>query len=366
MNTKRTAEGENQMNTSEGSAMAVMTNTSNTTKPIQPPARPGHRGWRALRGFARVVSIGFALIVGLALAGASYEAIAARGDAQAYPPPGRLIDVGGYRLHLQCVGTGSPAVVLDAGLGDMSLAWNLVQTEMGQTTQVCAYDRAGLGWSDPGPQPRTTGQIAGELHTLLTNAGIPGPYVLVGHSLGGKNVRMFALQYPDQVAGMVLVDARSEYVDAPTSQAGAQGVEPVTGSEWSFYGVVRRVGLVRLIGASQGGPPAMSHQTRTERVLLSTGQRGLDASAAEALAMTADNAQLHAAPSLGDRPLIVLAAGQSMTTIPRWTEAQHQQAASSTNGRLVVVEASGHFIQFEHPAVVIDAVRHVVAQIRGR
>jgi pimeloyl-ACP methyl ester carboxylesterase len=110
----------------------------------------------------------------------------------------------------------------------------------------------------------------------------------------------------------------------------------------------------------------MSHQKRTERVLLSTGQRGLDASAAEALAMTADNAQLHAAPSLGDRPLIMLAAGQSMTTIPRWTEAQHQQAASSTNGRLVVVEASGHFIQFEHPAVVIDAVRHVVAQIRGR
>jgi pimeloyl-ACP methyl ester carboxylesterase len=320
-----------------------------------------------LRAFARVVGVILALIVGLALVGAGYEAIAAGGDAKAYPPPGRLIDVGGYRLHIQCVGTGSPAVVLDAGLGGMSLDWNLVQTEMGQTTQVCAYDRAGMGWSDPGPQPRTPGQIARELHTLLTNAGIPGPYVLVGHSVGGKNVRMFALQYPDQVAGMVLVDARSEYVDAPTSQAGAQGIEQVTGSEWSLYGALRRVGLVRLIGASQSGPPTLSEQIRTERALLSTGQRALDASAAESLAMTADNAELQAAPapSLGDRPLIVLAADESMETIPRWTDAQHQQAAMSTNGRLVVVEGSGHYIQFEHPEVVIDAVKQVVTQARG-
>ncbi len=264
------------------------------------------------------------------------------------------------------MGHGARRAVLDAGLGDMSLDWNLVQTDMGQTTQVCAYDRAGMGWSDPGPQPRTPSQIARELHTLLTNAGIPGPYVLVGHSVGGKNVRMFALQHPDEVAGMVLVDARSEYVDAPNSHVGAQGIEQVTGSEWGLYGVLRRVGLVRLIGASQGGPPALSHQTRTERALLSTGQRALDASAAESLAMTADNAQLQAAPSLGDRPLIVLAAEQSMETIPRWTEAQHQQAAMSTNGRLVVVEGSGHYIQFEYPEVVIDAVKQVVTQAQGR
>src|SRR5687768_16105966 len=139
--------------------MALMTNT------MHAPARTGTRGRRVLRAFARAVGVILALIVGLALVGASYEAIAAGGDAKAYPPPGRLVDVGGYRLHIQCVGTGSPAVVLDAGLGSMSHAWNLVQTEMGQTTQVCAYDRAGMGWSDPGPQPRTPGHIARELHT---------------------------------------------------------------------------------------------------------------------------------------------------------------------------------------------------------
>jgi pimeloyl-ACP methyl ester carboxylesterase len=248
----------------------------------------------------------------------------------------------------------------------MSLDWNLVQGEIGQTTQVCAYDRAGMGWSDPGPQPRTPSQIARELHTLLTNAGIAGPYVLVGHSVGGKNVRMFALQHPEQVAGMVLVDARSEYADSPGVSATAQSLPRVSGSEWSLYGVLRRVGLVRLIGASQWGPLTLSEQTRTELALLATGQHGLDATAAESLAMTADNAELRAAPSLGDKPLIVLAADESMNTIPRWPEAQHQQAAMSTNGRLIVVAGSGHYIQLDQPAVLIDAVRQVVLQARAR
>src|SRR3954451_15791966 len=182
--------------------------------------------WRLARRVLRGIGKGLAALVGLiailALAGASYEAIAATGDARHYPPAGQLVDVGGFRLHIDCVGTGSPTVVLDAGLGGSSLDWSLVQSELGRSTRVCAYDRAGMGWSDPGPQPRTPGQIARELHTLLTNAGIAGPYVLVGHSLAGKNVRLFALQHPDQVAGMVLVDARSEYVDDHTSAANAQ------------------------------------------------------------------------------------------------------------------------------------------------
>ncbi len=349
--------------------MAVRTNTRNTRNTpttLQPPARAGHRGWRALRGFARVVSIGFALIVGLALAGASYEAIAARGDAQAYPPPGRLIDVGGYRLHLQCVGTGSPAVVLDAGLGGTSLDWNLVQAEMGQTTQVCAYDRAGMGWSDPGPQPRTPGQIARELHTLLTKAGVPGPYVLVGQSLGGKNVRMFARQYPDQVAGMVLVDARSEYVDDHSAPADEQAFQQELSAQRTSYGLARAFGLVHLVGASQSGTPAMTAEMRLAMALFASGQRGLDGTTAEGLQRAADDAQLRAASSLGERPLTVLAAEQMMEQKPYWAEAQRRQAALSTNGRLIVAAGSGHAIHWEQPALVVDAVRHVLAQIRGR
>jgi pimeloyl-ACP methyl ester carboxylesterase len=176
---------------------------------------------------------------------------------------------------------------------------------------------------------------------------------------------MFALKYPDQVGGMVLVDATGESADSLPASATSQNLPQVTGSEWSLYGILRRVGLVRLIGARQWGPQTLSEQTRTELALFATGQRGLDATAAEYVGMAADNAQLQAAPSLGDKPLIVLAADESMETNPRWPEYQHWQAAMSTNGRLIVVESSSHYIQLDHPEVVIDAVQQVVEQGRG-
>jgi pimeloyl-ACP methyl ester carboxylesterase len=317
---------------------------------------------RVLRRIGRGLAAVVVLIAILALAGASYEAIAATGDARHYPAPGQLVDVGGFRLHIDCVGTGSPTVVLDAGLGGSSLDWSLVQSELGQTTRVCAYDRAGMGWSDPGPQPRTPSQIARELHMLLTNAGIAGPYVLVGHSLGGKNVRMFALQHPGQVAGMVLVDARSEYVDAHTSPAEVQAFPQALANQAIQYRVARSLGLIRLIGASLWGGPAMPRATRTEGVLLTTAQRGVEATTAEGLERATDDAQLQAAPALGDRPLIVLASEQNMTATPSWAEAQRRMAALSTNGRLIVPAGSGHSIHWEQPALVIDAVRQVIAQ----
>src|ERR671938_286918 len=174
--------------------------------------------WRigrwVLRGIGRTLAALFGLLVVLGLIGASYEAIAAAGDARRYPAPGQLVDVGGFRLHIQCVGTGSPTVVLDAGLSGSSLDWSLIQPELGRTTRVCAYDRAGMGWSDAGPQPRTPRQIADELHTLLTKAGIAGPYVLVGHSLAGQNVRLSAMKPTEEVAGPVMVAERIEYVEA--------------------------------------------------------------------------------------------------------------------------------------------------------
>jgi pimeloyl-ACP methyl ester carboxylesterase len=318
-----------------------------------------------LRWIGRGLVAAVGLIVVLGLVGASYEAIAAAGDAQRYPAPGQLVDIGSYRLHIQCVGTGSPTVVLDAGLGGSSLDWNLVQPELGRTTRVCAYDRAGMGWSDPSLQPRTPRQIADELYTLLTNAGVAGPYVLVGHSLGGKNVRLFALAHPEQVAGMVLVDTRSEYVDANTSPAEAQAFQRGLAAQASEYRVARSLGLVRLIGASQSGVPAMATETRAEIALLATSQRAVDATTAEGLDRAADDALLQAAPSLGNRPVIVLAAGQSMTAIPHWAEAQPRLAALSTNGRLIVAEGSGHAIHWEQPTLVIDAVRQVIDDVRS-
>jgi hypothetical protein len=132
------------------------------------------------------------LLIALVCAGALYEAIETHRDRLRFHPPGQLVDIGGYRLHLYCTGEGSPAVILEAGGGNPWLSWYKVQPQAAQFTQVCSYDRAGLGWSDPSPKPRTTKVIAEELHTLLHNAGIAGPFVLVGHSLGGigcANVR---------------------------------------------------------------------------------------------------------------------------------------------------------------------------------
>src|SRR5262245_12371756 len=146
--------------------MTTMTSMTHTT------AWSGQGRNRIVRGLARGLVVVLALLTGLAVLGAGYEAIASQNDTRAYPPPGQLVDVGGYRLHLRCMGTGSPTVVLDAGLSGTSLDWSLVQTEMAATTQVCAYDRAGLGWSDASPLPRTPEHIARELHTLLTNAEI--------------------------------------------------------------------------------------------------------------------------------------------------------------------------------------------------
>jgi len=340
--------------------MATITNALN------PPSPAWRIGRRVLRGIGRTLAALVGLIAVLALAGASYEAIAAAGDARRYPAPGQLVDVGGYRLHIQCVGAGSPTVVLDAGLGGSSLDWNLVQPELGRTTRVCAYDRAGMGWSDPSPQPRTPRQIADELHTLLTNAGIAAPYVLVGHSLGGKNVRLFTIAHPDQVTGMVLVDARSEYVDANTSPAEVLAFQRALAAQASQYRVARSLGLVRLIGASLWGGSAMPRETRTEGMLLTTAQRSVDATTAEGLERAADDAQLQAAPALGDRPLIVLAAEQNMTATPYWGEAQRRQAALSTNGRLIVPAGSGHYIHWEQPMLVIDAVRQVIEDVRSR
>src|SRR5437588_5210224 len=167
------------------------------------------------RRLLRVLVICSLTLVGLLLLGLSYQALASAVDASHYPPPGKLVDIGGYRLHINCTGTGSPTVILDAGLGETSLDWSKVQPAVARFTRVCSYDRAGYGWSDTGPGPRTSQQIVQELHLLLMHAQISGPYLLVGHSLGGLNMRLYAYRYPAEVAGMVLLDSTNEHQFAP-------------------------------------------------------------------------------------------------------------------------------------------------------
>lgn len=305
------------------------------------------------------------LVTFVAGAGALYEATAARGDAAAYPLRGRLVDVGGYRLHLDCRGEGSPTIIMDAGLGGSSLDWSLVQPQLAATSRVCSFDRAGMGWSDPGPGTRSPAQIAEELHALLRNGEVPGPYVLVGHSLAGKNLRMFARAYPSEVIGMVLVDARSERMDIGASKADTDAFAASLRGQGTQYTVARRLGIARLLGASLIDLPLISPALAQEMALLQTGPNAIAETTAEGLARSDDDATL-ASFTLGSMPLIVIAAGDSLSTIPGWRAAQEGLATLSTRGRLVVAEDSHHAVHLEAPTIVVDAVREVLTAARDQ
>src|SRR5215207_9769188 len=163
-------------------------NTMQSKVPLRQTERHSQRT-RPKRGLRSWIRRGLVWMIAglltLAVIGAIYQAIATQIDQRTYPPPGEMVDVGTHSLHINCLGQGSPTVILESGLGTMSADWANVQPQVAKTTRVCSYDRAGTGWSERGPTPRDPKQIAGELHTLLANAGIDGPCVLVGQSFGG-------------------------------------------------------------------------------------------------------------------------------------------------------------------------------------
>jgi pimeloyl-ACP methyl ester carboxylesterase len=335
------------------------------------PAMTAHLRSRRIGRLVGLVLLGLvAFIMIFAAGGATYEAIMAPGDEERYPARGQLVDVGGSQLHIYCVGEGSPTVVLDAGLGGFSLDWSLVQPQLAGSTRVCAYDRAGYGWSDPSPQSRTPGQIADELHTLLVNAGIKGPYVLVGHSAGGKHVRLFADRHPQDVVGMVLVDARHEYVDANRSAEALAAEHKQQQRFQRVLWITARIGLVRPFWAAlwpKFWPTTqnLTPETRAEIGVLQARPQQIKTVLREDASLTHDNAQLSAAASLGSRPLIVLAAGETVKNDPVWLPAQQQLAGLSSNAKLIVVDGSSHYIHWDRPTLVVEAITQVVEAARN-
>ena len=328
---------------------------------------------RMLRSIVRALVALIGTIFVLAAAGAAYEAIAARDDAERYPPPGRLVDVGGHRLHIRCVGSGSPTVVLAAGSGAFSAEWGAVQPRLAATARVCSFDRAGLGWSDPGARPRTPDRIATELHRLLSTAGEEGPYLLVAHSAGGKHARLFAAEHRREVAGMVLIDARHEYVDEhrtrPQIAAEAAGSRRFR----QIVAVAGRLGVVRPLWASAWpsfvpGSVNLTPATRTVIGVLQARPSQVGTTLDEDGAAFESNVRLHArsaAGSLGDMPLVVLAAGQTTESDPTWARAQRLQQRLSSRGELTVVPGAAHALHLERPDLVIEAVRRVLRRARA-
>jgi pimeloyl-ACP methyl ester carboxylesterase len=294
-------------------------------------------------------------IIGLLLVGYLYEPIAEAADAKAYPPPGQLVDVGGYRLHIHCTGTDNPTVVIDAGLGDWSTTWGIVQQEVAKTTRVCTYDRAGLGWSEVGPLPRSAEQHVKELHTLLQNAQIPGPYVMVGHSIGGLDVRVFAHDYSSEVVGIVLVDSTSpkQITQSPASESQSQ--------PFSFKAALARFGIARFLVKLPVLAPAMPAGQEAYYPLYVRPQN-FQATDNEYAGVPASGAQAAAVTSFGDLPLIVLTA--KLNDLPGWPEWQSELLQLSSNSQQMVAENSGHNVQVDEPQIVGDAILQMVQQVR--
>jgi pimeloyl-ACP methyl ester carboxylesterase len=330
------------------------------SKPVTPPTRGGpartitRRSGKALLGLVLVL----ALLAGL---GAVYQAVATSRAQRAQPAPGVMVDVGGHRLHLACIGEGSPTVILDAALGNMSAHWAWVQQEVMRTTRVCAYDRAGLGWSDPGPGPRDAAHITSELHTLLGNAGIPGPYVMVGHSFGGLYTQLYAARYADEVAGVVLVESShpQQFTRLPD---GPQNYE-MARRLYTIAPVLARLGAVRLFGLSEP-PPDLPAAQRARIEAWAGSTRHIATTAEEFQAAPDTMAQAGAVHGLGNLPLAVVSAGEQS---PGWLALQNELAALSTNSSHHVVDGANHTSVVDDPShalVTSAAIADVVEAVR--
>jgi pimeloyl-ACP methyl ester carboxylesterase len=267
----------------------------------------------------------------------------------ASPTPDKIVgnvDIGGRNLYIICVGTGSPTIILESGWGADNTLWSKIMLPMSKSARVCAYDRAGVGRSDPAPIPRTTRDMMMDLHALLTEANVPGPYVLVGHSLGGFIVRLYADEYPEEVIGMVLVD--SSHPDANSAFLAA--LPPESPDESQCVKDVRNY-LTEVVNPEE----------LTE---------GLD--------FEASAAQVRDLGLLGDLPLGVVTAGRGACDFGRgspadaegldqvWQDLQKELTMLSSNSVQIIAERSGHNIPTEQPEAVIEAIQQVMEMAKSR
>ena len=350
------------------------------------------------RYWVRRVLVGFATAVLLAaISGFTYEQIGRSMDRKMLPARvGRAVDIGGRSINLYCSGSGSPAVIFESGGTVPGYSWVLVQPKVAAFSRACWYDRAGQGWSDPPPRPRTSASITNDLHETLRRAAVSPPYVLVGWSIGGEHIRIFTGAFPAEVAGLVLVDSGHPDQNEPRSMKSPYNLMSPAKREFlcAAWPVMDRFGYLRLIGffKPQPAPPQLSSEQRKIYGLLRSERMTFETGATEGCAATNGGAMVpeggsgnpevdkaaREAGNLDDRPLIVLTAGKYMIP-PNPIDTQeaaafhevwvHQLQAGlarlSTRGKQVIVENSDHGIGFQAPDAVANAVHEVVTQIRS-
>jgi pimeloyl-ACP methyl ester carboxylesterase len=324
------------------------------------------------------------------LLGVQSAASAAPGD-ELYARPGQLITAQRTRLNFYCMGRGSPAVVFDSGWGDWAPVWTIVQPEVAKWTRACSYDRAGAGFSDPGPMPRTSVQIAAELRSALYNAGIQGPYILVGNAFGGNNVRTFAARYPAEVAALVLVEA--DVVSSPEERRGHAKLiasmrecrDAIAAGKSLPQSPTRPGGPERSCAQQfffRGLPEAMWSPELNAKLLelVQTKVSLYDGYISEMEQMPTDERYLEQhSRSLGSRPIRVLSTGNhgvhaldpSRPPDPEQQKYEQEVAREqakwlelSSNSRQLFTDKSSEYIPFDQPSFIVDAIREVYTQSR--
>lgn len=274
---------------------------------------------------------------------------------QIWLPPGKLVSVGGHRLHILCMGEANdkPAVIIDSGLGGFSLEWREIQTELSDRFQICTYDRAGYGWSDPGPFPRTTKTIITELKILLNRSNIKPPYLLLGHSFGGYNMMYFSKSFPKEVAGLVLIDSShpqqanwfpAVYPDLPEGRRRT-----------------RFVSTARL-------PNNYPYDHRELAYHLMSAKKARNALRFESMNFEISGNQVGRLGGLPQIPLVVLTRGERAWPMTKkgqiletvWTRLQNELARLSDGSTHVIADLSGHYIHLDQPVLIKEAILEVV------
>ncbi len=312
---------------------------------------------------------GLMALVGL---GVAFEAISEARDRAQFPPPGKMVDVGGRRLHVLCKGThAGPTVVIEQGAGSPSILWWPIQDKVAAFSRVCTYDRAGYLWSDPATRNRNLEARVDDLHALLANGNVAGPYILVGHSFGGLILRLYARKYPTEVAGMVLVDTPEEQVILrPSYDDYAKKV----GYFATTFELAARLGLVRLAAAFLRTLPDGLDVNAYRAIKATAALPGFfRAMGDDPVSLSRDPATIRAlggAGSLGNKPLIVIThcipfPGPAAVLEDGWLDGQRRLAALSTRGELVFAEHSNHLVQSDQPEIVIAAIKRVAALVEN-